>query len=130
MAPMLAGLEVPGEVRGKLLEIVESRRIRGKEERLARRSGKAGIAAKRQVNLIFAGKTVADIAGEAAIEAGVVDTLAVGMEVGARGGIVEASKKTANLSAAASGGETAAFSEEINFRNARRAAMADDLDDA
>jgi len=52
------------------------------------------------------------------------------MEVGAGGGVIEFAKQAAELAAAASGGESAAFGEQVEFRNSRGAPAADDLNDS
>ena len=89
---MRAGLEGPAEIAGKLLQVVEGRRIGGKTD--AKRvwpasAGETGVAANGEAELIRIGEAVAEISGEAAVEERVVDALAVGMEVGAGNGVVE-----------------------------------------
>ena len=97
---------------------------------MARRSGNTGVAANAEAQLICVRETVTEISSVTAVEVGIVDALAVGMKVGACGGVVEATKKAAELRAAARGGKAAAFSEEIDFGNAGSAAMTDDLNHA
>lgn len=106
MDPMGTGLEGPTEIAGKLVFIVEGGGVRRKnssEESLAGSAGETGVAVKGQAELIRIGEAVADVAGKAAVQEGVVDALAVGMEIGAGGGVIESVEEPADLRAAARG---------------------------
>ncbi len=77
--------------------------------------------------MIRTGEVVAEVAGEAAVQEGIVHALAIGLKVGACGGVVEFAEETADLRAAAGGRKTAAFGKKIEFRNSRGALVAEDL---
>src|SRR4029077_3419755 len=127
------GFEGPAEIAGKLAFVVEGRGVRREnscEKSLAGSAGETDVAANGEAELIRIGEAIAQVAGEAAVQEGVVDALAVGMKVGAGGGVVEFVEESADLGSAASGRKAAAFGEEIDFGNARGTLMADDLNDA
>src|SRR5467141_354646 len=103
--PVGTGFEGPAKIAGKLTFIVEGRGVQRKnssEESLAGSAGVTGVAAYGEAELIRIGEAIADVAGEAAVQEGVVDALAVGMKVGAGDGVVEFVDESADLGSAAS----------------------------
>ena len=127
MAPMAARLEVPGEVRRKLLEIVKGQRIGRKEERLPGSASETGIAANAHAQFMVFGKAVAEISRDAAVEKSIVHTLAVSVRVRAGSGIIQFAEQAAHSRAATGGGKATTFGEKIDLRNTGCAAMTDNL---
>src|SRR5258708_14087710 len=97
------------------------------KESLAGSAGETGVAAKGETKLIRIGETIAEVAGEAAVEKRIIHALTVGMKVGAGGGVIEFAEKTAQLPGTASGGKAAAFGKQVEFRDMRGTLVADDL---
>src|SRR5712692_8454576 len=125
-------LEGPVQIAGKLPQIVVRRWI-GKartEKSLAGSTGETCIAANGESKLIRIGKTIPNVAGNAAVEKRIIHALTVGMKVRAGKRVVKFIEKPAHLYAAASGRKAAAFGEKIGFRYARGTLVADDLNDA
>ena len=130
VVPVRAGREVPASTGAEEVQYVALIQVGRHEQCLAGDAGIAVVIAQRQANLIRIAEAVAKIAGERAVKKTVVRSLTLGLEIGCRGGIVECTQQAADLAAAASGGETAAFSEESALRSARGAAVRENLNDA
>ncbi len=125
-------MEIPVEVRGENLQRVAGCRS-GRPRALEGWAGsacEAGVAANRQAETIGVGKLVAEVAGEGAIEESVVLTLAIRLEVGTGGRVIESTQKAADLRATARAGKTAAFGKKIEGRDARGSLVREELNDA
>src|SRR5712671_669325 len=118
VVPARAGREVPAGTGAEEVQHAALIQVGGQEQRLAGDAGIAVVIAQGQANLIRIAEAVAEIAGERAVQKTVVRSLTLGLEIGCRGGIVKCTQQAADLAAAASGGETAAFSEESALRGA------------
>ena len=90
----------------------------------------AVVVAQHQAELIGVTEGVAEIAGEGAIQKIIVRSLAVGLQVGCGGGIVARAEQAAELCSAATRGKSATFTKDGELRNARGAAVGEELDDA
>ena len=130
MDPVRAVAEIPAEMQEEKLETFELRETGREEKDRPWKAGETGVASGRKAQMIGVAEAVAEVAGETAIEESVVGSLAVGLEIGAREGVIESAEEASDQTTAARGGIAAAFGEEIEFGNARGAAMAEELDDA
>lgn len=100
------------------------------ENSLAGNAGVTVVVAEDEAELIGVAETVTDIGGECAVQERIVGALAVRLEIGSGSGVIEFAEQSAELRAALTGRETAAIGVNAEFRDARRAAMREELDDA
>ena len=128
--PMFSGSKIPacaGTEKMLGIALVEIWRC---EESLTRDAGDAVVVAEGEAELIVVAKAVTEIGGERAIEKIVVGALAVGLQVGSGARIVELAEEAAELCAAAAGSEASTFAVDAELRDARLAAVGEELDDA
>jgi hypothetical protein len=127
--PVLAGGEIPAGVGAEELVVGVGVRVGGLQQSLPGRLRIAGVVAKREAELIVFAYAIAEIADRVRLGEG-VDVLRAAVEKYEAGaGVVEAAEEAAQLRAAASGIEVAAFGKDGGFGNAGGAAMGEDLND-
>jgi len=97
--PVRAGGELPAGVGGENFLAVSLEEIRRALQRGAGNAGVAGVVAKRKVELVGVGKSVAEISRENAIHEVVVWALAVGLEISGGSGIIEFFEEAAEVAA-------------------------------
>ncbi len=129
MDPMRASAEIPAQVDEKKLEAFELREAGREKEDGPWKTGEAGVAADGEAQMIGVAEAVAEVAGETAIEEGVIGSLTAGLEIGTGERVIERAENTSDQSATARGRVAAAFGEEIELGNAGGAAMAEKLND-
>ena len=127
---MGAGCELPAGVGGENFLAIALEEIRRALKRGAGDARVAGVVTEREVELVGAGKRVAEISGEGAVYEVIVRALAVGLEIGGGRGIIEFTYEAAEVGATAGRGKIAAFGIGAERGSARVAAMGEELDDA
>ena len=125
-----AGGELPAGVGGKNLLAVALEKIRRALQSGAGDARVAGVVAKGEMELVGIGKGVAEISGQGAIYEIVVGSLAIGLEIGGCGRVIEFADEPAEVRAAAAGRKIAAFGIGGERRYAGLAAVGEELDNA
>src|SRR6266853_1085359 len=130
VAPALAGGKIPAGASAENVLIITLKEARWFEHGLSWNAGGTVVVAKSEAELIGGAEAVTEIAGKRAVQKIIVRPLAVGLQVGGRRRIVKRSEHTADLCATTARGKIAALTESAELRNARGAAVSEELDDA
>ena len=130
VAPALASRKIPAGAGTENMLIVTREKARRFEHGLSGNASGAGVVADSEAELVGVIEAVAKIAGNRAIQKIIVRSLAISLQIGCGGGIVERAEQSAELCAATPRGKIAAFTKETEFGNAGGTTMGEDLDDA